>query len=299
VTAGFTRQDVVVAGGQLAVWRLTSGGPPVVAVHGILSSSRAWVAVARALGERASLHAVDLRGRGRSNGLPPPYGIREHVADVLAVVDALSVDQAVLVGHSLGAYVIAQFAVDHPDRVRDLLLVDGGLRIPGTENVDPQVFADAFLGPALARLKMTFASHEEYRGWWRQHPAMAGGDVDDDVLTTYADYDLEGSEPALRSAVREPAVRADAGELGTLGEAARAVAAPARLLVAPRGLVDDPNPMQPLPVAEAWAAEDPSKRTAALVEDVNHYTITLGARGAAVVADAIADATSTSSDGSR
>src|SRR5262249_14521139 len=144
--AEFTRQDVAVAAGRLAVWKLTSGGPAVIAVHGILSSSRAWVAVARALGDRASLYAVDLRGRGESNGLPGPYGMAAHTADLLAVVDALGLDRATLVGHSLGAYIVAQFGADHPDRVNQLVLVDGGVEIPGTEGVDPLAFANVFLG---------------------------------------------------------------------------------------------------------------------------------------------------------
>jgi hypothetical protein len=46
--------------------------------------------------------------------------------------------------------------------------------------------------------------------------------------------------------------------------------------------------MQPLDAAHAWVAEDPARRSAQLVEGVNHYTLTLGARGAAAVADAIA-----------
>jgi pimeloyl-ACP methyl ester carboxylesterase len=287
-----TRCDVAVAGGDLAVWQLTASGPPVIAVHGILSSSRAWVAVARALGDRASLYAVDLRGRGRSNALPAPFGIAAHTADLLAVMEALAVDRVTLVGHSLGAYIVAQFGADHPDRVSEIVLVDGGVEIPGTEGVDPLAFANAFLGPALARLQMTFSSREEYRSWWRHHPAFAGGAVDDDVVAIYGDYDLVGSEPELRSAVSQDAVRADAGELATFGEAAHALTTRARLLVAPRGLVDDPNPMQPLATAQAWAAEDPARRTASLVDDVNHYTITLGTRGAGVVADAIAGAVS-------
>jgi hypothetical protein len=48
--------------------------------------------------------------------------------------------------------------------------------------------------------------------------------------------------------------------------------------------------MQPLELVRAWAAECPSLREAVPVSDVNHYTIMLGARGAAVVADAIAAA---------
>lgn len=279
------RTDVDVDGGSLAVFGLAAGDPETFAVHGITSSSRAWLAVARALAGRAGLLAVDLRGRGASGALPGPYGMAAHSSDLLAVLDALGVSRAVLVGHSLGAYVVARFAVEHPARVKALVLVDGGLAIPGTEGVDPQAFADAFLGPAIARLKMRFADVDEYYRWWRSHPALGDPTVEDSDLFAYAAHDLDGDRPS----VNEDAVRADV--LGLVDTRyAHQLSVAATMLVAPRGLLDDPNPMQPLEAARAWADEDPERRTATLVSAVNHYTITLGAAGAAAVADAIAAA---------
>ena len=66
--------SVPVGGGDLTVAQW-GDGPAVLAIHGITSTSRTWLAVGRALGGRATLIAPDLRGRGRSNTLPPPkYG---------------------------------------------------------------------------------------------------------------------------------------------------------------------------------------------------------------------------------
>lgn len=262
--------------------------PVAIAVHGITGNAIAWRAVARALGDRASLIAIDLRGRGDSSGLPGPYGIAVHVTDLLAVLDALGLARSLLVGHSLGAYIAARFAVEHPDRVAGLVLLDGGLPIPGSEGADPQQFADAFLGPALARLQMRFPSREQYLDWWRQHPAIAAGDIDEHDLRAYVEHDSAGQEPEIRSKVNEDAVRSDAAELAELGASAYELSVPARLLCAPRGLLDDPHPMQPLALARDWAAEDRDRREAMLVSDVNHYSIVMGARGAAVVADTIA-----------
>lgn len=286
------RFEVRVPGGHLAAFRIgpsSQAAPAVVAVHGITANSMSWLAVARALSGRATLIAPDLRGRGRSSSLPGPYGMAAHARDVLAVLDHFELEQAVLVGHSLGAYVIARAAVEYPDRVAALVLVDGGLTAPLPEHLDPQQIVDAFLGPAMARLRMTFASRTDYHAWWRQHPAFAHGDVRDADLVAYADHDLTGDEPELRSSVSEAAVRGDAGELLEMGEPAQRLQVRATLLCAPRGLLDEPSPVQPPELVNAWAQESPGLRLGVPVPDVNHYTLVLG-RGAPAVAGAVISA---------
>ena len=292
-----TKLEIPVTGGSLACLQLSDRdrSEPVLAIHGITSNSHNWLAVARALEQDPSsgvaLFAVDLRGRGASNQLPAPYGLDAHVQDMVAALDRLGIERGVVVGHSLGAYVAARLAAAHPGRVRATVLVDGGLRVPGSEGKDPQEFLEAFLGPSLARLQMRFATREQYRAWWAAHPALIAADVDPADLASYADYDLVGEPPELRSGVREDAVRADAADLFGPGPDAGALTGPARLLCAPRGLQDGPNPMQPLEIVEAWAAEAPAQRRAEQVPDVNHYTIVLGASGSRAVAAAIAEAT--------
>jgi pimeloyl-ACP methyl ester carboxylesterase len=282
------RIDVPVAGGTLAVFRLATGAEPVLAVHGITSNSHAWLAVARELGDRATLHALDLRGRAASSALPPPYGMEAYTTDMLAVLDFSGIERATLVGHSLGAYAVARFAADHPERVRTAILVDGGLTLPGIDEVDdPDAFLKAFLGPALARLELTFPTADAYHEWWRAHPAFAGADVASEDLVAYADHDLTGEPPALRSSVAKDAVRADAGELFEIGKPAHRLRVPVEMLRAPRGLQNDPSPMIPTELARPWAEAAPAQRRVTEVSDVNHYTIVMGARGAGAVAQAI------------
>ncbi len=288
------RVDVEVAGGSLATFRLGAGGsdaPAVVAIHGITSTSRTWLAIARALEDRASLIALDLRGRGSSNALPPPFGIDAHVRDVIAVLDRFGLDRAVIAGHSLGAYIAARLATLHPERVESLVLVDGGLRIPRSEGVDPAKFMEAFLGPTLARLRMTFADLDAYRAWWAEHPAVVNADIDAADLSEYAAHDLVGEAPEMRSSVNPDVVHDDGVDLSEVTDAT-AFSVPAIFLCAPRGMVDDPNPMQPLSIVQAWAAQDPERRRAIEVPDVNHYSIAWGSHGAALVADEIARAVS-------
>jgi pimeloyl-ACP methyl ester carboxylesterase len=259
----------------------------VLAVHGITANSRAWLAVARALAGRAELLAVDLRGRGASSRLPPPYGMEAYTADMLAVLDLCEIERAVLVGHSLGAYAVARFAADHPSRVRAAVLVDGGLTLPEIEGVDPEAFLQAFLGPALARLELTFATPEDYHAWWRAHRALAHADVAPEDLIAYADHDLGGDPPQLHSTVAKDAVRADAGELFEIGKPAHRLTVPVEMLRAPRGLQNDPSPMIPPELASSWADGAPELRRVTEVPDVNHYTLVMGAAGAGAVAQAI------------
>jgi pimeloyl-ACP methyl ester carboxylesterase len=95
-----TRLEIPVDGGSLAAFHLTEGDArdgvaPVVAVHGITSHSRTWVAVSRELANAVTLTAVDLRGRGASNALPEPFGLAAHARDTVAVLDRLELERAV------------------------------------------------------------------------------------------------------------------------------------------------------------------------------------------------------------
>ncbi len=286
-------ESVPVDGGALFVAQ--GGARPgdaevvVLAVHGITASHHGWRPVARELIGRhpeVCVLAPDLRGRGRSADVGPPYGIAVHATDVAAILAHLAVPEAVLVGHSMGAFVVARTAADRPELASAVVLVDGGLRIPAPDDLDADRLLDAVLGPAIARLRMTFDSPEDYVAFWQAHPALAGRWSDD--IEAYVRADLVGEAGAYRSVVDEAAVRTDGTELlrdaETL-EAAGRVRAPLWVLRAPRGLLDDPSPLIPDAVRDSFAEAQPGA-TLEDVPGVNHYTITLGA-GARTVAAAI------------
>jgi pimeloyl-ACP methyl ester carboxylesterase len=271
-----------------------SGAPIVVAVHGITSNGQVWAVVASALGDDVCLLAPDLRGRGASRDVGAPYGIRQHAADVAAVLDHIGVAHALLVGHSMGAWVVATLAATQPHRARGVVLVDGGAPAPAVEVDDPGGLIEAVLGPAMTRLTMTFPSREAYHEFWRAHPAFtpANGVADAD-LVAYADADLVGDPPELRSSVRADAVRADGAETfldGGITGVADGIACPTILLRAPRGLLDDDKPLVPLENARAFAADHDDVRLVE-VDDVNHYSIVFAPHGVAAVVAAIGSLT--------
>jgi pimeloyl-ACP methyl ester carboxylesterase len=287
-----TELAVPVAGGLLTVavaGPTKPGAVPVLGLHGITGSHRALAVVARHLAGREITFVVpDLRGRGASAGLPGPYGLDAHVADLLAVLDHWGAQRAVLAGHSMGAYVATRLAAAHPHRCAGVVLIDGGISPRNSGNFDPDAVLDAVLGPALSRLRMTFASRQDYRDFWRRHPAFArhwNADIED-----YVDYDLAGPPGVLRSRVVEAAVRADGrDELdgAAVWAALTAAPEPVVLLRAPRGLADEPSPLLP----ETLVAQ--AKRTVpgmdvVLIDDTNHYLLVFGDREAAAVAGEIA-----------
>ena len=110
----------------LAIWRAGEGHDPVVCLHGITAQHRAFNAAARHLGPSRGLVGVDLRGRGDSDKPESGYGLATHATDVVRVLDHLGLEDAVLMGHSMGAFVAMQTALASPERVRALVLLDGG-----------------------------------------------------------------------------------------------------------------------------------------------------------------------------
>ena len=282
---------VPVVGGELVVDRLGSereDAPVALAVHGISANSRIWLAPAAALGDRVTLLAPDLRGRARSAQVGPPYGLDVHVDDMVAVLDAAGLERAVVTGHSMGAYVACRLALRHPDRVARLVLVDGGLEIPGSRGADPQAFLEAFAGATVAKLRDEYPDEIAFRSSWLSHPGAAGTDIDPAILEALADRDRTGTDPHLRSSLRADAVWADAADIFAADDAEQ-IGTEAVLLHAEHGMSDNAPPMHPDAIAQGWAQQTPDRR-AVRVPGANHLSVIAGARGAKLVAGEIAAA---------
>lgn len=274
-------RTVPVPGGDLfaAQW---GTGTPVLAVHGLSANHRTWPPMVRHLGDDVHVVAADLRGRGGSAALSGPFGMSTHAADMIAILDALDIDQALVVGHSMGAFVAATMAVEHPGRVSGLVLVDGGFTAPLPVGADPDAVLEAVVGPALARLDMTFESLDAYRDFWRAHPAFRSNWSTD--VEQYLAWDLDAGEP-LRSRAAKAAVMYDGRDLLANDEVRAAVTraqVPITLLRAPRGLLDQPEPLISAELLDTFRPAMPHLRDR-VVPDCNHYTILLG-RGAPTVA---------------
>jgi pimeloyl-ACP methyl ester carboxylesterase len=279
------RLEVPVPGGTLHV--ACAGTPAAaadrvaLAVHGVTGSLMAWRTIARELDERICLLAPDLRGRGHSRRLPGPYGLGAHVADLIAVLDHVGAPSAVLVGHSMGAFLALRIAAEYPERALGVVLLDAGLPFSVPDDTEP---FDAQIANVAARLAITFPSAHHYLQAWQAHPALKkawnGDPQAAEDFEAYARYDMVEDGRAVRCTAVAAAVRTDSKEMVTADDVTRTaldrVRAPVHLLRAERGLADL-DPLIPADTLQAFRADYPSVRIEE-VADVNHYTLLLGPR---------------------
>ena len=103
-------------------------GPTIVFVHGWTCDSSSWAAQVPAFAEKYRVITLDLPGHGESQSpQDAKFSIDLFAGAVEAVRAEAGADRIVLVGHSMGAPVIRQYALKHPERVAGLVAVDGPL----------------------------------------------------------------------------------------------------------------------------------------------------------------------------
>jgi lipase len=277
-----TRIQVPVAGGELTV--ALAGPPPepgrpvVLALHSMSTTHVAYRSIVRELGRTApqvSVIAPDLRGRGRSAKLPRPFGIAQHILDLVAVLDHVGAERAILAGWSMGCSFAARFALEHPDRIAAIVLFDGGLPMV-TEQELPDPDPDAEDPPNLFdRFELNCATVAEYLQYWRTHPALAR--FWDEDIEAFVNSDYVRDENGVRCVANLDALLTDVGDLifdGRTWDSVAGAGVPVRLMRAERGMYDD-DPLMPQPELDDFLRENPHV-CVETVPGVNHFTIVLG-----------------------
>ncbi len=104
-------------------------GIPIVLVHGLGSSAETWAPLMWRLSKEFLVYAPDMPGFGRTPMAPEGVNILTHVLYLERFLDALGYPRVILVGNSLGGWIATRFAVEHPERVEHLYLLNSaGLR---------------------------------------------------------------------------------------------------------------------------------------------------------------------------
>jgi pimeloyl-ACP methyl ester carboxylesterase len=135
-------------------------GSVIALIHGLGSSPDHWLGTGRLLARRYHVVLVDLPGHGLSE-MPHPFSLDRAVDAMEQALEAETSEPVVLVGHSIGGLIATQLALEHPDRVRALVLVETAL-------------APQFTGPD--REAMLAALDHDYRGLLRAAYTAFGRD---------------------------------------------------------------------------------------------------------------------------
>jgi pimeloyl-ACP methyl ester carboxylesterase len=101
-------------------YKIMGNGKPIVLHHTGGSDSRVWKFLAPLLAKHFKVIIFDGRGAGKS---PSPVGPVNYVEELLHLLDHLEIDQATLLGHSMGGQIATEFALLYPNRVTELVLV--------------------------------------------------------------------------------------------------------------------------------------------------------------------------------
>jgi pimeloyl-ACP methyl ester carboxylesterase len=122
--------EVALARSGLSLYVYDAGkaeSPAMILIHGLGDEADSWRHVVEPLSARFRVVALDLPGFGRSDKPRRAYTMPFLCDTVLALMDALSIADATLVGNSMGAVVSQSIALERPERVRGLVLIGGGL----------------------------------------------------------------------------------------------------------------------------------------------------------------------------
>lgn len=169
-------------GGYRVAYREAGEGPPVLLIHGLAASSVYWKETMEALARSHHVYALDLVGFGDSDQPRVDYSIEGHVEQIAGFMMAQNIQQADLVGHSLGGTVAALFAAEYPWKVRRLVLMDPGGLAPGRVGWIGRLSGT----PVLGNLLMAFRTRALVRHVMRTrifiHPDLATDDVVEPVM---------------------------------------------------------------------------------------------------------------------
>ena len=148
-------------------------GHPLLLIAGLGYSSWVWRWMAPGLAERLQVIAFDNRGVGQSDIPPGPYTAEMLAADVAGLLEALGIEQAAVLGHSMGGYVAQALALSRPELVSHLILAS--TNFGGPNSIPPSPEALAILtdtsGDALTRLRRGLAVSVA-PGFAQRHPSL-------------------------------------------------------------------------------------------------------------------------------
>ncbi|MCU1581334.1 MAG: 4,5-9,10-diseco-3-hydroxy-5,9, 17-trioxoandrosta(10),2-diene-4-oate hydrolase [Microbacteriaceae bacterium] len=149
--------------------------PPLLLLHGISGHAEAYVRNLASHGEHFDTWAIDFIGHGYSAKPTHPLEIKHYVDHVLRFLDTIGAEKAAISGESLGGWVTARLAIDHPDRVARI-----ALNTMGGTMANPKVMERLYTLSMEAAENPTWERVRARLEWLMADPTM----VNDDLIRT-------------------------------------------------------------------------------------------------------------------
>jgi 3-oxoadipate enol-lactonase len=195
------------------------GKPVILLLHGLGSSAQDWEAQIAPFSNDYRALIADMRGHGRSDKPPAAYTMRQFAADVVALLDMLNIDTVHVVGLSMGGMIAFQLAMDHPQRLRSMTIINSGpavvphtfqdrlnvwmrfwiVRYMGMRKIGETLAPRLFVDPDQEALRQTFIERwaaNDPRAYQNALRAIVGWTVEDRIsainiptLIVAADHD--------------------------------------------------------------------------------------------------------------
>jgi pimeloyl-ACP methyl ester carboxylesterase len=280
----------VAGGGKIAVEQVSGATAPVLAVHGLTSQRRQldWL---RGTRPDLSLIMPDLRGRGDSARVSGPSSIAQHAEDMLAIVDYLHLDAVHVCGLSMGAVAAVEMAALYPDRVKSLVLVDGGFPTSASSMLTPEA-PPAFVRDLMVSQRVQWGSVQDYVYSFiaERAPMLSTGDA---LLLSCLEHDLD---EFLARKLDGQMLYADTASAQRGSSSWRKVSAPTWLLAAQWGTGEGTVPAYP-PEALTYLQDELSGLLSATVlPGADHAVAVMSMEGARHTASLIGRALETPAD---
>lgn len=181
-------------------------GIPVLFLHGLSDSWRSFQTVLPHLPESIYAVAPSQRGHGDSGRPEEGYAYSDFATDAAALVDALQIESAIIVGHSLGSSIAKRFAINYPDRTRGVVLVASANNWPANPAV--QGLWEGAIKPMEDPVDRNFV-----RGFQESTVVQP---IDESYMDTIVEESLKVPARVWKATVRGIVKHDQSGELGKI-----------------------------------------------------------------------------------
>lgn len=186
-------------GGRSTHYVQRGEGEPVILIHGFNMDLNTWTHNIDALAANNSVYAFDLWGMGYSTREQMDPGFPLYTEQLLRFMDALGIDKATLVGHSIGGGIAINFATHYPDRVEKLVLVDS-TGIPNPLPLRSKFFTLPGVGEFLLSINNNYFRRKNIKDIWLHEKDRLTDEAFDELTRCQK---VEGSTEILLQILRK------------------------------------------------------------------------------------------------